>query len=265
MGASPYYYLLDFCPVPTWHGQKTNQNENFGGMQRRGTKRPAGGAPTIGPSATKKSRASGRSSFNRSTGGVGSGPLGRTKSAELQYVGKFVIAEANLNGGGYVISANDCYDPDVTGIGSQPRGFDQMMEFFDHGVVTKTKVELWVDNASANAQITSLSLMDNVTIGSPTTKEQLEYNPQIVDVIGEQGFRPHYMKWEIDPNKYLGRKDPLSDPELKFSAVGGPTEKANFHFQTTPVGSISGGGPMNVVYRVTYKVTFMEGKQPSSS
>jgi len=57
----------------------------------------------------------------------------------------------------------------------------------------------------------------------------------------------------------------MADPELKFSAVGGPIEKAYFHFQTTPVGLLSGGGPMNVAYRVTYKIKFIEGKQPPPS
>ena len=55
-----------------------------------------------------------------------------------------------------------------------------MMTFFDHGVVLKTKIEMWIDNASTNAQLITVSLKDNNSITSPTTKAMLEYNPQMM-------------------------------------------------------------------------------------
>lgn len=42
------------------------------------------------------------------------------------------ITMTNVAGyGTYVFSINDCYDPNVTGVGSQPLGFDQWMNFYE--------------------------------------------------------------------------------------------------------------------------------------
>lgn len=41
--------------------------------------------------------------------------------------------------GAYVMSQNSCYDPDVTGTGHQPRGFDQLAALYNRYVVHKSR------------------------------------------------------------------------------------------------------------------------------
>lgn len=65
----------------------------------------------------------------------------RSKMVKLRYT-----TEINLNPGAagaaasYVFGANAMYDPDITGGGHQPKGFDEWMTFYDHYTVVGSKI-----------------------------------------------------------------------------------------------------------------------------
>jgi len=49
----------------------------------------------------------------------------------------------------YVYTANGLYDPDVTGIGHQPMGYDQLMSLYEHYTVLQGKITVCFVNESA--------------------------------------------------------------------------------------------------------------------
>lgn len=51
-------------------------------------------------------------------------------------------------GVGYVYSANGLYDPDISGTGTQPMGFDQMMVFYEHYTVFSARIRVTFRNFS---------------------------------------------------------------------------------------------------------------------
>jgi hypothetical protein len=55
-------------------------------------------------------------------------------------VGLQVTGPSFTTAGTYVLSANGLYDPNITGTGHQPLGFDQMMLFYNHYAVTRAKI-----------------------------------------------------------------------------------------------------------------------------
>ena len=67
--------------------------------------------------------------------------LGSKVKTKLRYVEYFTLnpAAAGLPAT-HVFSANGLYDPNITGVGHQPRGFDQLMALYDHYYVSRSKI-----------------------------------------------------------------------------------------------------------------------------
>lgn len=168
--------------------------------------------------------------------------------------------------GVHVFSANGTYDPNITGIGHQPRGFDQMMALYDHNVVIYSKCR--VDFASAtvganiNPGICSISVRDFTTTGTNAV-DYIELS-NTVWKMNNPADQPVKLQMSINPNKYLGRTSPLSDSQLKNSDSGNCVEQCYWH-----VAYHYGSGlqPSAIAASVTieYTVVFLEPKDPGIS
>lgn len=74
------------------------------------------------------------------------GPMGHGRFARLRYV---TILDPDTLGAAsshYIWRLNSCYDPNVTGTGHQPYGFDQMMQFFTRFIVFRSKMTIEMNN-----------------------------------------------------------------------------------------------------------------------
>lgn len=69
----------------------------------------------------------------------------------------------------HVFSANGLFDTDITGVGHQPSGFDQLMTFYDHYTVTHAKITVTAQNSDATlSQLFGIYVQDNtVTVTDP--------------------------------------------------------------------------------------------------
>jgi hypothetical protein len=67
-------------------------------------------------------------------------PIPNKFATKLRY-SESVNIDPSLGGvpGVHVFNASSCYDPNTTGIGHQPRGFDQWMAMFDHFTVVGSR------------------------------------------------------------------------------------------------------------------------------
>lgn len=64
---------------------------------------------------------------------------------KLRYVDKFTIDPSFSSAiGAHRFRANGCFDPDHTGTGHQPLGFDQYMAMYDHFKVLSSKITIHV-------------------------------------------------------------------------------------------------------------------------
>jgi hypothetical protein len=62
----------------------------------------------------------------------------------LRYAQTNVIDVANFGTSQQVFRANSLYDPDLTGAGHQPNGFDQLMVAYNHFTVTRSRINVRV-------------------------------------------------------------------------------------------------------------------------
>jgi len=135
------------------------------------------------------------------------------------------------NPGVYIFSCNGLFDPDVTGTGHQPRGFDQLMLFYDHYVVKRAKLTARLyNNSTAVPSQVFVTVRDN-SVPSSSYLDYLESSITKTAQLGVEGASngTKTITYSVDVGNFLGRRDPLSDPQLKGSNAANPTEGCSFH------------------------------------
>ena len=170
---------------------------------------------------------------------------------------------------GHIFDANGLYDPDRTGFGHQPRGFDEMMALYSKYVVTGAKIHCRYRNAGTGRCIPYIIVTDTQTVGSGVT-DALEHSgcvsgtrrllrtstPDESGLASQMALRHH-----VNVPKWKGVKDLLADTSLQGSNVTNPSDSIYFI-----VGGVSDGG-FNLVMDVDLEFTayMLDPKQPGQS
>lgn len=202
------------------------------------------------------------------TPGNAVGPLQTKLKAKMIYHEEF-----NLDPGvagipaNYIFGANTLYDPRTASGGHQPRGFDQLMLLYDHFVVIASKITLTVTNSDTDdSQMVVVMLRDSSTpLVSPSDIMEYRYIKQAALSTEGGGRSTKTITLKCNPNKFLGRSSPLSDPDLKGSSSSNPAEMCFFHVYGFPTPSGIDTGSIYCQARIEYTAIFIEPKQPSSS
>lgn len=199
--------------------------------------------------------------------------IGTTQRSTLRYSGFVTITSSAVTGaaGTHVFSANGCFDPDNTGVGGQPRGFDQLMTLFDHYTVTGSTIEVRFANASSTRPLCAISVRDGNVVDA-TMKGVAEYGNKVMTntAMAKQGTGDNvgspfkYLKTAVTVGTFLGRKSVQSDPELKGTAASNPTEQVFYH---VTAGDVYNANTVSVdcYVSITYDVVFHEPKTPLAS
>lgn len=196
------------------------------------------------------------------------GPLPITQKATFNYFNAFNLDVGTVGvPASYVFSANGMYDPNITGIGHQPRGFDQLMALYDHYVVVGVKAILTVHASdTGNGAICGMFIKDvpAVSAGDLDIMEQrlITYAPIASETSGPNCAT---ITMNLNPNDYLGRSKPLADPELKGSASNNPAEQCYIHCFCIPAPQGVDTATAYVNLRLEYTAILIEPKQPGSS
>lgn len=184
----------------------------------------------------------------------------RTKMLYTSHVA-ITLASTVAAPGVYVFSANGMYDPDITGTGHQPRGFDQLMLFYDHYVVTGAKIKVRFYNSSTTiAAEAFVTVRDNET----TSNNYLDYlessTTRSVQLSAETGGSPNKtVELDVDIGRFLGRRDPMSDSQLKGSTAANPTEGCFFHIGAFSPDLFTSSNVL-IVVTIEYRCSLIEPK-----
>lgn len=188
-------------------------------------------------------------------------PAKKTLRTTLRYFGNFISVNPGIGGAAasHVFSCNGLYDPDITSTGHQPIGFDQFMAMYDHYTVVGAKMKAFFKNGdSTNSGYAFVAVRDSATT-TTNTLELVENGYIAVAQLDRAGNNKSCVTLvqSVDVASYLGRKDALSDSQLKGTSGANPTEQAMFWvgaFSDTNVdmGSVS----INVI--IEYDVIFHE-------
>lgn len=169
-------------------------------------------------------------------------PLKTTIPFNFRYA-DIIFFDPGLGGNAvHVFSGNGCYDPDVTGVGHQPTGFDQLMAIFDHYVVTDVSIKVIFQSLDeSRRQVVGICARDSATT-TADWREYVEQGTSTWDYIGTQAGQPKStQKTNANIGTFLGRKSVLSDPQLKGSASSNPAEEMYWHVWVSGNGADTSG------------------------
>lgn len=161
----------------------------------------------------------------------------------------------------YVYRANGLFDPNATGIGHQPRGFDQLMTLYDHYLVKFATIEVWASNENNSPGILSIITKDDgVTL--PVSIDVMEDTYATHTLLYPADERQaSYARFTVDIKKFLGGKD-IS--EMKGTSASDPSEQVFFVVCATQIDTASAPS-FKWWTRITYNADLIEPKQPVSS
>lgn len=193
-------------------------------------------------------------------------PMPTKFTTKMRYVEQYSI---NPGASGlcasYVFSANGLYDPNITSTGHQPRGFDQLIQIYDHYVVTGSKITIrtCAPSTETSNYIIGVALRDGPTTDTdPNDYLEGSYNKWRIVPSGSNGVTKIVQKASV--GKFLGRNNVLSDSQLKGSASGNPTEQCYFHVWASSL-ELTDPGAIYFVAEVEFILTFIEPKDVAQS
>jgi len=179
-----------------------------------------------------------------------------------------------LSGGGagtignYFFRCNDAFDPNATGTGHQPMGFDQMMLLFEQFYVLRSHIRIRAYNTSSAGffPVVGLALTpDTTSIVSESAQEQGLLVSKVMPPKSEAGDHIT-LTLTCDCPRYFGvKRQPYIASSLFQGTAGNvPTELCYFKLFVYDLGAAN---TVSVIFDVTisYDVYFQEPRQLGES
>jgi len=146
----------------------------------------------------------------------------------------------------HVFSLNGLYDPDYTGTGHQPMGFDQMMPFYNHYHVTKVKAHVIFSMLESDrAGQVGLKVTPD-TVPPANSEDLVEEGRNTWDCIAgaastTNGTKALKCSVNVPAINGLSRANFLADPDYQGTIISNPAEQTYLHIcaWSTPLLSFS--------------------------
>ena len=168
-----------------------------------------------------------------------------------------------------VFRASDLYDPDFTGAGHQPLGFDNIMAIYDHFHVLGSRVRVTFSSATSSSTTgiahvgVSLSDSQTPTLTADTWREQPRTRYRVMpNVYAGSGAT---LTYNYSAKKFFNVKNVKDVDKLQGTASASPTENAFFYCLASSVGGAQDPNAINCVITIEYIAYFSEPKQLAQS
>ena len=171
---------------------------------------------------------------------------------------------------GHVYSANGLFDPDISGAGHQPRGFDQLMTLYQFYTVVGAKCTATFypvgpepDNLATRGGTCSVALLEGSTLLQGQI-DILEDRNVSFGGLGyfEAGPVPLRIIKTFSAKQFLGLKNPLDNYDNRGTTLANPLEQAFFHVSYIPVEVGVAAGQVRVQVDIEYSAVLTESKLP---
>lgn len=190
-----------------------------------------------------------------------SSPFPKTLYTWMTYeqIGGISNGGAGTFGTDQTFRLNSIFDPDLTGVGHQPYGYDQLSGIYGHYKVLRCRVNIWAQNPTDKTQgayvgVTVQSSSDTNTPMSSkspqTVAERPNANLLFVSGTGEQST---HTSFEVPLHEVLGlsKGEFLEDVEDTCAVIGtNPAKQALVSLAMADPGGAAGVGSATCTYRI---------------
>lgn len=252
------------------------RNQERNGQRGRNGRRPITGRlrGRYNPRRGNKDQSTGASAYrgvsqnNQNTGmSIRSLSLfGQRTRRVVQYAENFIgISSGAGTTGGYVFSANGLFDPNITGSGHQPMGFDQMMIFFNHYTVTRSRIRVQYETTTAAAPTVALAVSGSSSIVASST-QLMETGRIALSWPTGSGVADSHGSLQASCNlgQFQGLRNVIDDPDMRGDASSNPAEQVYYIvYAWYPVDATVVSAALQVL--IEFDTIFHEPRTPTQS
>lgn len=211
-------------------------------------------------------KARSRRSWRRSTTYLPRGVVNKRALVKLTYVDSAAQTSNTGSITTYNFKSNGMYDPNFTGTGHQPLGFDQMMAQYNHFTVIGSKITVTFD-VQPTATVPVLVAIQSAagTSFTPTSIDEICEQPRIhwkLLPVGNGNSRGK-LSHKFSAKKFFSTKAIVAEDSYKGSASIDPVETA--FYRILMAAENAGTVTVNWRVRITYIAVFSEPKHLAQS
>jgi len=192
--------------------------------------------------------------------------FGQRTRRVVQYAENFTSVSSGAGtAGAYVFSANGLFDPNITGTGHQPMGFDQMMIFFNHYTVTRSRCRIQCVSTTA-AQPTVALTVSGTSTPLTTPSQIMEVGRVTLLWLTGSGVANSHGALQAACNlrTFQGLNNTIDDPDMRGDSASNPAEQVYYIFYVwNPIDSTTVSASIQVL--IEYDTLFHEPRSPSQS
>lgn len=192
------------------------------------------------------------------------GPVNQTAVAKLRYCQNVTITASAGLMKYQQFRANGLYDPDYTGIGHQPMGFDELMAQYNHYTCIGSKINVCYSGGT-NPYLAAIALYagsGDVTVVPSEVKERQRTVWKFVPQNGGDRPYPVILRKKFSAKKFFHVKAIVGESQYKGTSTANPIEEAFFAVYAGPddEGGSTDVGPVIISVTIEYIVIFSEPK-----
>lgn len=193
------------------------------------------------------------------------GPVPVRKKLRLKYVQRITI-NPGASGGAVLhnFRANSLFDPDRTGTGHQPIGFDEWAVFYNRYTVVSSSIKVTAYGSAATGPLGNIMvgvLLDDDNTSSAVLTTLLEQSSVRAKPLGPAlgGFGITQLRHTFNAKKFFGRKSALvSAAGFDSLMTASPTEDATFAVFAASVDASDDGDPVDMIVEIIYTAYLSE-------
>jgi len=178
------------------------------------------------------------------------------KLVHLRYHDFITLNPTVAGGASHVFTANGLYDPNITGTGHQPNGFDQLMGLYNHYTVIDSTIRVRpvpTTGANTTPMIWDVLVSDSTSLASiATTNDMIESrmgSGQMFLAGSERGYnaQPFTLKRRFNSKRFFSVPDIVGKADYRGNIAANPQEQAFYHIWG---GDINGSDPQIFTFSV---------------
>lgn len=179
------------------------------------------------------------------------------KVVTLKYCESVVTIDAPIGSvNGYVFRVNGLFDPNSSGTGHQPLGFDQWTAMYQRYVVlaSKIKATLYTSDTETVDVIGGVAVFDTQTIASSTEKYMEQPMSSWTIIPAGAGADTKNVYAAFDVKTFNGRL--ALDDVLQGNASSDPGRQWYYHLFAGATGAAENPGALKASVEIEYKIKF---------